>query len=49
MTLEVWKAPTDFLLRTPGGELLDSTPAVPEPVPDYSSLEPVRTKKGAQS
>ena len=24
-----WHAPTDFLLRTPGSELLDSTPSIP--------------------
>jgi hypothetical protein len=30
-TLETWKAPTDFLLSVPGGELLDSTPAFPDP------------------
>jgi hypothetical protein len=30
-TLATWKAPTDFLLSVPGGELLDSTPAFPDP------------------
>jgi hypothetical protein len=30
-TLTTWKAPTDFLLAVPGGELLDSTPAFPDP------------------
>jgi len=30
-TLETWRAPTDFLLSVPGGELLDSTPALPDP------------------
>jgi hypothetical protein len=30
-TLETWKPPTDFLLAVPGGELLDSTPAFPDP------------------
>jgi hypothetical protein len=30
-TLATWKAPTDFLLTVPGGELLDSTPAFPDP------------------
>jgi hypothetical protein len=29
-TLTTWKAPTDFLLAVPGGELLDSTPAFPD-------------------
>lgn len=30
-SLTAWKAPTDFLLAVPGGELLDSTPAFPDP------------------
>lgn len=30
-TLASWKAPTDFLLAVPGGELIDSTPAFPDP------------------
>ena len=30
-TLASWKAPTDFLLTVPGGELIDSTPAFPDP------------------
>jgi hypothetical protein len=30
-SLATWKAPTDFLLTVPGGELLDSTPAFPDP------------------
>ncbi len=30
-TFATWKAPTDFLLAVPGGELLDSTPAFPDP------------------
>ena len=29
-TLATWKAPTDFLLAVPGGELLDSTPSFPD-------------------
>jgi hypothetical protein len=33
-----WRAATDVLLRTPGSELLDSMPALPAPVPDYSSI-----------
>lgn len=31
LALATWKAPTDFLLAVPGGELLDSTPAFPDP------------------
>lgn len=30
-TLATWKAPTDFLLNVPGGELLNSTPRFPDP------------------
>jgi hypothetical protein len=30
-TLATWKAPTDFLLNVPGGELLSSTPRFPDP------------------
>lgn len=30
-TLSTWKAPTDFLLDVPGGALLNSTPAFPDP------------------
>jgi hypothetical protein len=30
-TLATWKAPTDFLLNVPGGELLNSTPAFSDP------------------
>jgi hypothetical protein len=26
VTISTWRAPTDFLLKTPGRELLDSTP-----------------------
>ncbi len=29
--LATWRAPTDFLLAVPGGELLDSTPTFPDP------------------
>lgn len=28
--LSTWKAPTDFLLAVPGGDLLDSTPTLPD-------------------
>ena len=44
-----WRSPTDLLLRTPGGELLDSKPALLERVPDYSETESVKTEKGARS
>ena len=29
-SIVTWKAPTDFLLRTPGSELLSSVPQIPE-------------------
>jgi hypothetical protein len=32
-TLTTWKAPTDFLLAVPGGELLNSIPTFPDPDP----------------
>ncbi|HSS43700.1 MAG TPA: hypothetical protein VLO07_00040 [Thermoanaerobaculia bacterium] len=49
VTLGDWRSPTDFLLRTPGGDLLDSKPALLERVPDYSEMESVKTEKGARS
>jgi hypothetical protein len=56
IALADWRAATDVLLRTPGSELLQSVPALPGPVPDYSSIagasnrrdpEPTRPSKGA--
>lgn len=53
-----WRSSTDALLRTPGGQLLDSVPALPGPVPDYSAIagaldrqdpKPTRSPKGARS
>lgn len=41
-----WKGPTDFLLETPGRELLRSTPRIGAPLPEVSPLEP---KKGART
>ena len=29
-TIAVWHSPTDFLLQTPGSEILVSTPAIPD-------------------
>jgi hypothetical protein len=29
-SIVTWKAPTDFLLRTPGGEVLSTVPQIPE-------------------
>jgi len=44
-----WKSPTDFLLLTPGGELLDSKPTLLERVPDYSQIKSLIREKGARS
>jgi hypothetical protein len=42
-----WKAPTDFLLEASYPDLLDTTPALLEAVPDYAPL--LETKKGTTS
>lgn len=42
-----WKAPTDFLLEASYPELLDTTPALLEAVPDYAPL--LATEKGTTS
>ena len=39
LSLAQWISPTDFLLRTPGRELLDQPPALVEPAPDYANFE----------
>lgn len=44
-----WKSPTDFLLETPAADLLESTPVIPEPVPDYSDALSDQAQKGASS
>ena len=53
--LSHWKASTDVLLETSGRRLWESSPRVPEPVPDYSALtdpvqrqetQPTRSPKG---
>lgn len=44
-TLADWKAPTDFLLNVPGGDLLDSTPSFPSrdlPLPAAANSQPRR-------
>lgn len=55
-SLSEWRAATDVLLRTPGADLFASVPALPEPLPDYSSIagtpdrrdpKPTRPTKGA--
>jgi hypothetical protein len=42
-----WKAPTDFLLEASYSDLLDTTPVLPEAVPDYAPL--LATEKGTTS
>ena len=31
-----WRGPTDFLLQTPGNDLLRSVPQLAAPIPDYA-------------
>ena len=49
VSLGDWRSPTDFLLRTPAGALLEERPVLVEPVPDYSERKSVRAQKGARS
>jgi len=42
-----WKAPTDFLLEASYQDLLETTPALLEAVPDYAPL--LATEKGTTS
>lgn len=44
ISIEEWRAPTDFLLDASYPNVLDTTPAPPEAVPDYSLL--LATEKG---
>lgn len=46
LTLDEWTAPTDFLLETPGRELLGSFPPIGTSVPDVSVTDPSTTPKG---
>jgi len=45
--IETWKPPTDFLREGAFTELFDTTPTLPEPVPDYSLL--LANEKGDKS
>lgn len=36
--IEAWKPPTDFLLEASFTELFDTTPLMPDAVPDYAPL-----------
>jgi hypothetical protein len=46
LTLDEWTAPTDFLLETPGRELLGSFPPIGAGIPEVS-VTPSTTPKGA--
>jgi hypothetical protein len=45
-TLSSWVAPTDFLLDTPGIELLRSTPEIPGPLPSTIDLSTTKAATG---
>jgi hypothetical protein len=49
LTFERWTAPTDFLLETPGRELLSSTPAIGLDIPELSVLESLSNPKGTRT
>jgi len=49
LTPEKWTAPTDFLLQTPGRELLGSTPMIGAGVPNFSGVGSSAGSKGKQS
>jgi hypothetical protein len=46
VTLAQWKSPTDWLLRTPGSELLDELPTLPGSVPEYPGFEGAERVRG---
>lgn len=46
LTLDEWTAPTDFLLETPGRELLGSFPPIGASIPDVSVTDPSTKPKG---
>lgn len=41
---EEWTAPTDFLLETPGRELLSSTPVIGAAAPEFFDVESAKPK-----
>ncbi len=41
-----WEAPTDFLLRTPGYELLGPAPPLQDPIPRLENIERPKETKG---
>lgn len=48
-SFEQWTAPTDFLLETPGRELLISTPAIGLGIPESSDVKPLSNPKGTRT
>lgn len=44
--LTEWHSPTDFLLKTPGGELLEGTPAIPSALPPLPNLQTIQNPSG---
>ena len=46
LTLDEWTAPTDFLLETPGRELLGSFPPIGARIPELSVTHPSTKPKG---
>jgi len=45
-SLSEWEGPTDFLLKTPGQEFLESTPRIGVGVPSFSVVEAQPNRKG---
>ncbi len=46
LALDEWTAPTDFLLETPGRELLGSFPPIGASIPEVSVTDPSTKPKG---
>ena len=46
VTLAQWKSPTDWLLRTPGSELLFELPTLHDSVPKYAGFEGAEEVRG---
>jgi hypothetical protein len=49
LSLAQWTSPTDFLLRTPGSELLEQPSPLFEPAPDYADFERSSSRPGAST
>ena len=48
-SLESWQSPTDYLLETPGSELLRGLPRLTEPLPANLPTDSPSSKKGVPS